>query len=502
MANSEIKIKTITKSSIKLDTIATLDRTNDGEFTKEEVFDVDGKQAGYTRPFISINGIRVDPGLTFFELDTNGFLPVCSFTFTIQDGLFLSAGYPKDGDIVSLYIRAAGDVYKPIRMDFNILSIDGNPEADNGGNNQTFTILSECRIPGIYTDQYKAFRNKTSAETLLEVSQDLGLGFSTNDLGLTDNMTWICPGFSYYDFIIDVANHSFKDDFSYYDVWVDIFYNLNFVNLGNQFGANNIKAELIKSVISGKVGGIDNDGFMPGFELPIVEIPLIFSNLDTHSALSTYIQGYTLLSDSGQNTNETGYQTTIQYYDKNNKENNGYGTYEISPITASEIGQNTFIQKGRATEDLYKMENRHIWAGGNLRGTSATTHINYNHAKIQNKINILDSMKFNLVIDFPRSLPFIHRGQVVPVNIYVKEPGIRKANTGEGENKNDGQSILDNFLSGLYVISGYEISYNRNNGEIIQRLNLRKKTWTLNSSGTFPKHYPVDVEIDKDYNKR
>jgi hypothetical protein len=52
----------------------------------------------------------------------NGFLPVLKFSFTARDTVFLSASYPKDGDIVSVYIRSILE-YKPLRMDFNVLSV-------------------------------------------------------------------------------------------------------------------------------------------------------------------------------------------------------------------------------------------------------------------------------------------------------------------------------------------------------------------------------------------
>jgi len=499
MANPEIEIKSITKASIKLDPIATFDRTKEGEFDKTVVFDVDSKKVGYKKPYISINGVRVDTKLISFELETNGFLPVCSFSFVMTDGIFLSAGYPKDGDIFSIYIRAVGDVYKPIRMDFNILSVGGSPiniiEDNSDGIDQTFSVLGECRIPGLYTQRTKAFRAKTSCETLLEVSQDLGLGFSTNDMGLTDNMTWICPNFSYYDFIMEVSQHSYKDDFSYYDVWVDVYYNLNFVNLGNQFSIRKMEAENIKALSTGRGGNLDDDSIIPGMELGFLEIPLIFSNRDENRGLSIFIEGYTLLSDSGQNANKSGYVSEIQYYDSEREENGGYGKYEIEAITTSDIGENTYLQKGRSTENLYKEEKRTIWAGSSKTGDSATTHINYNHAEVQNEINILDSMKFRLVIEFSRYLPFAYRGQVIPVEIYVKEQGKRKGNSGDGLQSNDGKPVLDKFLSGLYVISGYEAFYDDQERTIKQRFNLRKKTWVLNTSGNFPKYYPIDSGI-------
>lgn len=503
MANEDIIIRNITKPSIKLDPIASVDRTSEGEYDKRETWDVDAKQNGYTRPFISINGLRIDNGLISFELDTNGFLPVCTFTFNMLESLFMSVTYPKDGDIVSVYIRAIGDVYKPIRMDFNILSVGGSPMRDSRGNTdgeeQTFTIVSECRIPGLYTQRIKAFREKTSYETLLEVSQDLGLGFSSNDKGLTDTMTWICPNFSYYDFIREVTDHSFKDDSSYFNVWVDLYYNLNFVNLGNQFKVNSITADTIKAAISGKTQvDLTDDGF-PGVDLTFVDLPLILTNADDLSGTPIFINAYTLLSESGNNANLTGYISTIQLYDSESGDGEGgYVKYDIEATTTDNISETTYLQKGRGTENLYKEEKRSIWVGENKTGESAETHANYNHAQIQNEINLADSMKFNLNIEVFKFLPFLYKGQVIPVKILVKTKNLRKRNTGTRRDpgqENTGIAVIDNFLSGLYVITGFELVYNSTYGRIGQRLNLRKKTWTLNSSGSFPKYYPIETGV-------
>jgi len=503
--NPDIDIKTITKASIKLDPVIALDRTNDGEYTKEETWDVDAKQTGFYRPYISINGFRIDPGLTHFNLDNNGFMPVCNFTFTMQDAAFLSASYPKDGDVFSIYIRAIGEVYKPIRMDFNVLSVDAVPiQNERVGNTdglyQTFTILGECRIPGLYTHRIKAFRDKTSYDTLLEVSQDLGLGFSSNDNGLTDTMTWICPNFSYYDFINDVTKHAYKDEFSYFGVWVDLYYNLNFVNLGNQFAKENMQLDSMVGPDSGQ-SPLDtgDDSGLPGRDIKLTEMPLILSNAELLVGSPLFIEGYTLLSDSGQSSNEAGYVTTLQFYDTNSQlgeDDGAYAKYTIESITTENISDATLLQKGRPTENLYKNEKRSVWIGQNKTGDSSTTHLNYNHAKVQNKINLLDSMKFNLNVEFSKYMPFIYKGQVVPVQMFVREKGLRKLNTGTGtETSNDGMPIMDQFLSGLYVVTGYEVIYNKRTGKIRQRLNLRKKTWTLNTAGNLPKYYPIETGV-------
>jgi hypothetical protein len=52
--------------------------------------------------------------------------------------------------------------------------------------------------------------------------------------------------------------------------------------------------------------------------------------------------------------------------------------------------------------------------------------------------------------------------------------------------------ILDQFLSGNYVLMGYTIGWNPVKG-FYQTLNLCKREWLLNSAGNIPKAFPINV---------
>ena len=84
---------------------------------------------------------------------------------------------------------------------------------------------------------------------------------------------------------------------------------------------------------------------------------------------------------------------------------------------------------------------------------------------------------------------------VIPVTIYVNDQGIRKENVGANNNQNTQQSInpvLDRFLSGLYILMGMQVNYDQYKG-IYMTLNLCKREWMLNSSGQFPKTFPINL---------
>jgi hypothetical protein len=414
------------------------------------------------------------------------------------DPLFISVNYPKDGDIVSVYLRSWVEVYKPLRMDFNILSVKSGQSADPEGNGIQFSILAETRIPGLYSEISKAFRGKTSYDTLFEVSQELNLGFSSNEQNLNDSMTWICPNLSYYDFIKEVASRSYKDDRSFFKVWIDPYYNLNFVNLENQLTATDYVQQV--KVIRGMSTNTANDTKFQGIELEMQEMPLVLTNQKGSQDIPLYISNYTLVSNAGNVVNNRGYIQEVQFYDSGlNTENYSekYIRYTIESTTTENLRENQILQKGRPKEDLYRQEIRKNWYGTLNSSDSGRggVHENFIQALIQNEINNEEITKFTLRVQTRPYYAGFYRGQAIPVLIYVNDQGIRKNNAGTSNDEKIEEEInpvLDQFLSGIYILDGIEVNYERYGG-IYQVLHLRKREWTLNSAGTFPKSFPLNL---------
>ena len=183
MERDSIIISTVALNNMKLDELVQTDFAN-GATDVDSLRDsgeTAEKLTGLNVPFISINGYNISLYLTKFDMDLGGFMPVIRFSFIAAESIFISVNYPKDGDIVSLYMRAPGDYYKPIRMDFNILNVSSDvsskysetrSDPEGRGINLRFNIVAECRIPGLYTNRIKSFSDLNSHDTLLEVSQD------------------------------------------------------------------------------------------------------------------------------------------------------------------------------------------------------------------------------------------------------------------------------------------------------------------------------------------
>lgn len=497
MASEQAIIRNYSKTTITMDELAVPNRS--GNTTSPDPFlrDADDKEYGYKKPVIFINGYFVQKFLMNFDLDFNTILPVVSFKFYTGNPTFIGISYPKDGDIISIYIRSNVTVYKPIRMDFTVLSVDSNRSTDSDGTAIIFSILGECRIPGFYTDVCKAYRNKTSAQTLFDVSQSLDLGFASNDLNTNDKMTWINPNLSYYNFIKDVTLSCYKDDQSFYATWVDAYYNLNFVNINNQLTAEDIVQNIL--IIPGTSNGKANDTLFPGIDLKTAEIPLMVTNAPMFLGYPTYVTKFTLLSEAGNTTNKMGYIQEIQFYNDpaqfRDKPSEKAVNYTLQATTTENIRENMVLQRGRASEQEYLKEVRKSWMGILDSGESGSVHENYFQARIQNPLNLSDVTKFTLQVETLAYFAGFYRGQIIPVMLYAKERGSRMENTGVSNNQAAQQTeglVMDQFLSGKYVLMGYTILWDDRRG-FYQVLNLCKREWILNSAGTQPKAFPINI---------
>jgi len=498
---SDYKITSITKPTIKLDQIQIYERSQGSKSAQKGLQDTDDVTTGLYVPLLVINGLPLEVGLLYFSLDVNGRMPLLQFRYRMKTSVFIGISYPKDGDVVSLYLASAVDVYKPIRMDFNVLSVQSTPQrktdSDGGDAEIEFFIMAEPRIPTLYSARCKSFNMKSSYETLTQVSKDLELGISTNDTDLRDMMTWICPNISYLEFIDDVVEHAYKDDESFFEYWIDPYYNINFVNLALAFNQIEVVSEKVMMIPG-------SNKYLPDTQNPskksvAIEYDLLLTNYPGFDEYNTHIKSYTLLSNAGQNTNATGYVQNIIYYDQNSTEEDiekRFVQYDIEATTIHNPGPDQILQKGRPREFIYREEKRKTWMGVLNRLPIGNVHPNFFHANAQNRMNIFDATKFILQVELDGYFPGIYKGQVVPVSIYTFESGVRAENTGKSDNASPQKKktpLLDIFLSGNYVVMGYEICYSSDGG-IIHVLNLCKRVWELNTAGSLPKAYPVNFK--------
>jgi hypothetical protein len=277
--------------------------------------------------------------------------------------------------------------------------------------------------------------------------------------------------------------------------FVDQYYNLTFVNINNQLDAEDIIQEVL--VQAGSGSGKANDMVVTGIELKEIKVPLQISNSTFYADYPFYAQRFTLLSESGNSSNLMGYVQRVQFYDEDSSSEippEKYISYDVESVTTEKIIDNMVLQKGRPSEKLYKGEIRKRWMGILNSGQSGAVHENFFQANVQNPLNFSDVTKFTLQVETFSYYPGFYRGQVIPVFIYTKTKGVKMKNTGSSPNQEPQKELLqalDQFLSGQYVIIGYSVNWSPEKG-FYQILNLCKREWMLNSSGTLPKAFPIN----------
>jgi hypothetical protein len=476
---------------IVLDELAIVDTSSqkgDVNINDQRSGNIQKKYTGLAEPLIKINNSTIQ-GIKYFTLDLTGFKPTILFRFETIDERFIFTSFPKDGDIVSLYIRPFGELFKPIRMDFTINEVispfNNGPYVNNDsstGRFLSFTIMGEIRIPKLYKHVCKNIKG-SSTDALIKIAEDLGLGYASNEVKTNDFMNWISPNLDYETFIKNIVNGAWLGEEDYFDCWIDQYYNINLVNLKKQFDQENSKLETMRMAY-----GVDSFGdLIGGVEPAEVEFPLLLSNSTQFLKSPLFIKDLTVEQNSGSINKDLGYFQRIQFYDDKLKvdvPSNKFVEYSIESITNKNLSARDTLNKGRLGENFYKEEEKKTYVGTIYFDN---VHENFQQASIQNILNRNDNYKTVLKIRNRAWTPFLYRGQTFPVIIMSEGsttiPSDSKTGSGEGVKSSlalpADKRAPNLFLSGNYVVLGFNLEFTPTDG-IYQSMILGKKQWTLN----------------------
>lgn len=475
MATEKQTIRVLTEPTIELDDLEAQDM-EDG--TSEASGGVEfplkhSKQYGAVFPYVQINSYLFTSGqITSLELNCSGEIPSIMVTFNITDKSFFSTSFPKDGDLMSIFIRSKNDLFKPVRNDYEITSVSVSPREGGGENTpEDMTVLGVLRIPGYFATKCFSKRG-TSMNTVHKVAADLGLGFASNEVDTDDEQAWICPNDKVNDFIYDVVNSSWKDENSFFTYFIDHYYYLNFVNVEPMFSEKTeIEESLINELITNDYGE-DSSGF--GDQSGKV----ILSNMNEIAGTNFHIRSYYLRNSSASINNLHGYRRFAMFYDALIKE-----PVKIfsDPLTTDGSESKQVLLKGRPGEDFYKQQVQTKWMGVHYGENGENCHEKYNIARITNFQNNVHLDKLNLIVELESVNFNLRRMQSIPVIIVIKKDFSRKkinepidedqeATPPNSDEPNRTKSILDSeelpftldkTLSGNYVIKDIIYTYRK-----------------------------------------
>jgi hypothetical protein len=495
MSTVERNILTIIEPTIELDELEMTDvesgtENSDGDTMKEKP-----TKFSTMIPLIKINSYEVQGDrLELFQLKSVGFYPTCKFSFYDRDGMFTARFFPKDGDIIQLYIRSQGNetTFKPIRIDFTVEKI--TPLGGGGATDTASLITVEGRmnVPNLFTEKVQ-FQDNTSWNSLLSIAEELKLGYASNVEDTADQQVWTNPYDTAQKFIEDITSNSYLNDDSFFTAYIDPYYYLTFVDANKFFGMEDDleTSQMFQQNAMDTMGSGDQEDSESTF-------PNMISNQLDLQGTARYISKYQQINNSGRISKNNGYKRYTQYWDLNSKE---FVSEFVDPITSDTPGMIP-VTKGRTINGEVEGP-RNDQVKFKFLGTQGdNVHGNYYYASIQNFQNLAEINKLGMTVELDTVNPAILRysriychmmetAQMVKGTLTAPEndenapnDSVRRKETPDnlGSDVDNEYGVVNEYLSGFYVITGIE--YFLTSGDqpggagLRQRLHLRRREVT------------------------
>jgi len=492
------RIYNIFKPTIILDEISI--PVSDYASTSKKVEDI----ASLQYPLIKINNYFISEAeIDFMTIDCREFLPTITLQVTFLDNKFMDLEMPKDGDIISVAIRNKTDALNIIRNDYVITGLTPSRRKSMANTVPvTITFFGELFVPGLKSyigaESYKG----TVMETLKQVAQELQLGFNTNDENTDDKQIWISPD-SPEDFIDNITDKAWKDENSFYDSWIDIYYNLNFVNIQKQLLSAEDDVDTAASLYN-----VDTDWtFGPDTDQDkSALVPKVFSNYMGYRTTSFFINEWKPINKSSSITFTYGASIHASFFEHVNAlyedpNSQKYWNLQISPDYDPDKLSNHILLRGRSKYDAsinqgelaranynyVDLYGRAPWMGIQYTITNSDDdnskwtgnhHKNYLRSQVHQAINLAELEKLNLEISVQGTNTNIIKADKIPVVIIGTDPIENRMvdiNAETRDKKNE-------FYSGWYLVKGFTLSWSkRANDSIISNFSqtfiLTRREW-------------------------
>lgn len=498
------------KCNIVLDELSVPDVVNPEN--KETTKYVEGMEI----PVIRINDYMVNQGdIVNFTVSCTDFLPKVELAIRVKGNTFTLKNTPKDGDLISIALRPKSDVYKTIRNDFVIKDVFTTGVGDKGISQQIISMSGELFIPGFDSNQSCFGFIGTSKDAFKDVAKRLSLGFAFNDEeNTTDTQLWLCACQSIRDYLSNVLKHTWKDELSFFNAWIDNYYNLTFVEMNKTLLAQEktMDLEAITSAVRDAVLH-PNEGEELQENAAIGFKGLI--NNEFYRNTTSYISDWSIHNNSTNITFDLGTNIISETFKHNqniynSNENNVY-SLDNEPVYDPEKKDKYIILRGRAYDDTaeneatlktgqkranYSFKDIYVskpWAGieyvmsdedkENIEDTnnwSGNVHNEYNRSVYHNLINIKELDKLYITVKVNGLNTQILRGEKIPVILYLPDNTQAKMMNG-----NEEAAMYNMFYSGFYYVDGVKYMYEHpeDESQVVSgyktEFTLKRREWPL-----------------------
>lgn len=436
---------------------------------------------GNDYPIIRINDMVLGKDdIQSMLISSRGFLPTIELSLKFANTALISKNMPKDGDMISVFVRTNTSAINYLRNDFIINHVDSNISSKSANN--TVFLRGELFIEGFTSNNNTFGIIGTSKDVMKEIAKKFKMGFAYNDADDMDDLqNWLCCFSSPQVFIEDVTRHSWKNNMSFFKSWVDLYYNLCFVNVNKFLSSDeNPEDEIDLTFFSSTVAlnSLTSSNDKPDDAKPFLKV---FSNFDSFKGSSFYISKWHPVNRS--NSLSSGYSNIIHSFTHNQNvyienKDNCEDTLIVNPVYDTSKLDSYIILRGRAKYDEnanpdneqarvnYSMQNtyiNHIWSGVEYKMDkdensssnntwSGNVHHNYHNAAYQNEINDIELNKLYIEVVCDGLCLQVMRGERVPVFL--------KYNTPLDKNISPDDPGFNRFYSGYYIVDSIEYKYN------------------------------------------
>lgn len=345
-------------------------------------------------PVVSYYGVQLQQNnIKKLIVDSNKYMPSCYVCYVDEQNVMHDIGFPTDNAKLTIVLPSTNDALANVFMDFKVQKYE--VELMRNSNVKKIHMWGICSVESLLVTSYKSY-DKTSYDLVTEVAQETGLGVMSNVDGSNDRMTWINPGLHGHDFLQDVANKAWVGESGYVWSFVDLFYNINYVDveraLSDDIGGIRWVATNIFNVSNLNKVAKTNDS--------TVNVPYL-TNERSQVGSNIYFTGEQILNQSTDISLKRGYLRNAHFYDVDGNwadRGGSYKQYALDTITGSGTGNSVLLKGEPGDVDFYKRNTTNHYLD---KIDTRNVYPDFLWAKLQNSENLRDLQKIAMTIVLP-----------------------------------------------------------------------------------------------------
>ena len=454
------------------------------------------KTLGMDAPVIFINEYVFEKGdIRSFDLSSSGVLPTASITIVDRKNVFTVDAFPRDGDVFTVFINSKNPTtFKSIHLDFEILNITAEPK--RAGDPKIIRLYGRVKVPKIFAENCQYLEEGTSLDHITAVSKELGLGLASNIDDTVDVQSRIQPFIDYFSFVKEIVDSSYINDDSFQTYFIDPYYYLNFVNVNSIINSQNPSIEKFEESIASMNVSLGEENFTDD-TIDDAPTKLFLTNKANFKAGNQYINKYRIENNSNSINELHAHFRDVQIYDDNSEERLDEFRIEAISTNPERLLDIEEPLKGNRESEEYQSIVKHKYMGRQDVGEEGlgNSHPNYIYSKLHNMRNNDELQKVKLVVTLESFNPSLFRFQKVPVLMYHTEAQTIKVaekldeeknkvgfkdsaiDVGKTDKEEQPDHVLDQFLSGYYIVESINLIYRQKLGKFYQEVTLLRREW-------------------------